>query len=54
VKEQIPSSPKELSEAKGSATAAYQQFLEATWLEELAKKYPINVNTEVLYSLGKE
>lgn len=54
VKEQIPSSPKELSEAKGSATAAYQQFLEATWLAELAKKYPINVNTEVLYSLGKK
>ena len=45
--------PKLLSEAKGAATSDYQGYLEKMWLEELAKKHPITVNTAVLYSLGK-
>jgi peptidyl-prolyl cis-trans isomerase SurA len=45
--------PKLLSEAKGAATSDYQNYLEKMWLEELAKKHPITVNTAVLYSLGK-
>ncbi len=44
---------KELSEAKGAITSDYQNYLEKTWLEELSKKYPIKLNLEVLYSLGK-
>jgi peptidyl-prolyl cis-trans isomerase SurA len=45
--------PKLLSEAKGAATSDYQNHLEKIWLEELAKKHPIIVNKDVLYSLGK-
>ena len=45
--------PKLLSESKGAATSDYQNFLEKQWLDELAKKHPIKVNTAVLYSLGK-
>lgn len=52
VKETIAPGQKELNETKGAVTAAYQQYLETSWLGELANKYTINVNTEVLYSLG--
>jgi peptidyl-prolyl cis-trans isomerase SurA len=44
---------KVLSEAKGAATADYQNYLEQMWLAELAKKHPIVVHENVLYSLGK-
>lgn len=53
VEEILPPGPKMLSEAKGAATSDYQNYLEKMWLEELAKKHPIKVNQEVLYSLGK-
>jgi peptidyl-prolyl cis-trans isomerase SurA len=45
--------PKTLSEAKGPATSDYQSYLEQEWLAEIAKKHPIVVYNEVLYSLGK-
>lgn len=45
-------SPKMLSEAKGAATADYQNYLEQQWLEELVKKHPIIIHEKVLYSLG--
>lgn len=54
VRELLPASPKELTETRGAVTAAYQQYLEATWLEELAKKFPITVEKDVLYNLGKK
>ncbi len=44
---------KTLSEAKGPATSDYQSYLEQEWLAEIAKKHPIVVNKEILYSLGK-
>ena len=52
VEEILKPGPKQLSEAKGAATSDYQNYLEKMWLEELAKKHPIKVNTVVLYSLG--
>lgn len=51
VDEILKPGPKVLSEAKGAATSDYQNYLEKVWLEELAKKHPIVVNTQVLYSL---
>lgn len=51
VDEILKPGPKVLSEAKGAATSDYQNYLEKVWLEELAKKHPITVNTQVLYSL---
>jgi peptidyl-prolyl cis-trans isomerase SurA len=52
VDELLPAGPKLLSEAKGAATSDYQTYLEKQWLEEIAKKHPIIVNKQVLYSLG--
>lgn len=53
VDEILAPAQKVLSEAKGPATSDYQNYLEQQWLNELAKKHPITVNKEVLYSLGK-
>jgi peptidyl-prolyl cis-trans isomerase SurA len=53
VNEKLAPKTKEFAEAKGAATSDYQNYLEKTWLEELAKKHTVKVNTEVLYSLGK-
>jgi peptidyl-prolyl cis-trans isomerase SurA len=54
VKTIIPPSFKELTETKGAVTAAYQQYLETNWLKNLSEKYPVKINTEVLYNLGKK
>ncbi|MEP6927767.1 MAG: peptidylprolyl isomerase [Ginsengibacter sp.] len=38
-------------EARGLVINDYQNFLENRWIEELKKKYPVNVNQKVLQSL---
>ncbi|MBX7093773.1 MAG: peptidylprolyl isomerase [Flavobacteriales bacterium] len=43
--------PKALNEAKGIITSDYQSYLEKTWLESLRKKYPVEINKEVLYTI---
>ena len=53
VSEIIPPGEKEFKEAKGAVTSDYQSYLEAEWLKELKEKHTINVNEDVLYSLGK-
>lgn len=53
VKEVLAPAQKELNEAKGAITSDYQNYLEKTWLDELFKKHPIKVNSDVLYSIGK-
>jgi peptidyl-prolyl cis-trans isomerase SurA len=52
-KESIPATNKELDETRGAVTAAYQQYLEQQWLEELIAKYAVVINSDVLYNLGK-
>ncbi|MDX9750411.1 MAG: peptidylprolyl isomerase [Flavobacteriales bacterium] len=47
----LPPGPKELDEARGAVTAAYQDSLEKAWIEELRAKYPWKVDREVLYSI---
>ena len=47
----LPAGPKELKEARGAFTAAYQEYLEKQWVDELKAKYPVKVNNEVLYSI---
>ncbi len=52
IEEKLPSQVKELKEAKGLITAAYQDYLEITWLDALRKKYPIQINKDILYSIA--
>ncbi|MBT6439579.1 MAG: hypothetical protein HOK72_07710 [Flavobacteriales bacterium] len=54
IEEKLPSQVKELKEAKGLITAAYQDYLESTWLDELRKKYPVTINKEILYSITNQ
>ena len=43
----IPSTNKELDEAKGQITADYQDYLEKVWIKELRVKYPVSINKQV-------
>ncbi len=52
IAKKLPSQVKELKEAKGLITAAYQDYLENTWLDALRKKYPIQINKDILYSIA--
>jgi peptidyl-prolyl cis-trans isomerase SurA len=45
---------KEFSESKGTVTSNYQNFLENSWMEELIKKYPIKIYSDVLYKIGEK
>ena len=44
---------KEFSEAKGTVTSDYQNFLEKSWMDELQKKYRITIYPDVLYKIGE-
>ena len=51
--ETIPPEQKQLSETKGKVISDFQDYLETKWLQELRAKYPVIINTDVLYSLIK-
>ena len=51
IKEVMQPAPKELNEARGIATADYQEYLEVEWIEQLKAKYPVVINNEVLQQL---
>jgi len=51
VEEILAPQHKELDEARGMITAAYQDHLEAAWIAELRGKYKYAVNSDVLYSI---
>jgi len=51
VKRKVAPEPKSLDEARGMITADYQSYLEKEWIESLRKKYPFNVNKDVLATL---
>jgi len=53
VKEVLQPMQKEFYEAKGAVTSDYQTKLEQDWLSQLANKYPVVINKEALYNLGK-
>lgn len=50
-KEIAEATPKTIAEARGIITSDYQTYLEKEWLESLRKKYPVEINNEVLYSI---
>ena len=45
----LPSSVRKFSEAKGLATAGYQNELQEKWMKELREKADIKINKEVLF-----
>ncbi|GAB4202955.1 MAG: peptidylprolyl isomerase [Bacteroidia bacterium] len=47
----IPETPKTLLEAKGQVTADYQNYLENEWINYLKKKYPVEINQDVLKTI---
>lgn len=51
IKEIKRATPKDFSEARGIITAAYQNALEAKWVQQLREKHDIELNKEVLYSI---
>ena len=51
IKEIKRAAPKDFSEARGIITAAYQNALEAMWVQQLREKHDIELNKEVLYSI---
>jgi peptidyl-prolyl cis-trans isomerase SurA len=51
VRGKVAPTPKTLNEAKGLVTADYQTYLEKEWIDSLRKKYPFQVNKEVLFSI---
>src|SRR6185436_10628250 len=53
VKEVLAPQAKSLEESKGLVTADYQSYLEKNWIEELRKKYPVQVNEPVLNTIIK-
>jgi peptidyl-prolyl cis-trans isomerase SurA len=54
VKDKIPPRPVPLKEQLGIVTSDYQNYLEKQWVEELKKKYPVEINKEVFNRLKKE
>ena len=53
VRELIPPTAKSLEEARGQVIASYQDHLEKEWIMALRRKYQVEINTEVLYSLSR-
>ena len=49
----LPSTPKQLNEAKGIITSDYQNYLEKIWIDELNRKYTFKINESIIYSLDK-
>ncbi|MEJ6748774.1 MAG: hypothetical protein QNK60_02465, partial [Flavobacteriales bacterium] len=44
---------KELKDTRGKVISDYQNYLEENWLSELRLKYPVTIDTKVLYSIIK-
>jgi len=44
----LPETQKTIEEAKGTVISDYQNEVEKNWVEELKKKYRVEVNTKVL------
>jgi peptidyl-prolyl cis-trans isomerase SurA len=53
IKEVLQPELKKFNEARGIATADYQNFLEKEWIAKLKEKYPVVINEEVLQQLLK-
>lgn len=48
VKEVLPESIKSFEDAQGPVISEYQEIYEKNWLKDLAKKYEVNINQDIL------
>lgn len=53
LKKKYPAGVKPFEKARSEAITRYQDYLEAQWLEELARKYPVEINEDVFAKLFK-
>lgn len=51
IQEKYPAGIKPFAQAKSEAITRYQDYLEAAWLQELAAKYPVDVNEKAFANL---
>lgn len=51
VKSVLPKAPKSFEDCKGQIISDYQAYKEENWLKELAIKYPVTINEEVLQNV---
>jgi len=54
IEEVLDAAPKQLDEAKGLITAAYQDELEAEWIKSLREKYSFRVSPEAMKGLKRK
>jgi peptidyl-prolyl cis-trans isomerase SurA len=50
----LPVSPKALDESRGYIIADYQDFLEKEWVDNLKKKYPVQISKNIFEGLIKQ
>ena len=50
----LPKTQKTFEEAKGKVISDFQEYKEKMWLDELSKKYQVNVNQDVLKQVKKD
>ena len=46
--------PESYTDVRGQVTADYQTYLEKVWVESLNKKYPVEINEDVLKTVNKQ
>ena len=46
--------PESYTDVRGQVTADYQNYLEKVWVENLNKKYPVEINEDVLKTVNKQ
>ena len=46
--------PEEYTDVRGQVTADYQTYLEKVWVKMLNKKYPVEINKDVLKTVNKQ
>jgi peptidyl-prolyl cis-trans isomerase SurA len=49
----LPKQPKQINEAKGAITSDYQNYLEKEWVKELRSSHKLEINKEVMATVGK-
>lgn len=54
VNDVLPKTQKTFEEAKGKVISDFQEYKEKMWLDELSKKYQVNVNQDVLKQVKKD